>query len=291
MILNPQRNVWRIERADRAAVLIDAAVYFRALRETLINARSTVFILGWDLDSRTRLVGESGKAEDGFPESFLDFLNELVRQRPRLIIHLLVWDYSVLYSLERELLPAFTLRWRMPRRIRYCLDDDLPVGASHHQKVVVVDDTVAFVGGLDVTIRRWDTPQHRPDDPNRIDPSGAPYPPFHDVQAMVDGKAAQALAGLVRERWVRGACERAPPLRPRGDPWPQSIVPDLTDVEVGIARTRPAFEEKADIRECEALFLDSVDCCERTMFIENQFLTATRFVERAWPASAAASGT
>ena len=97
--------------------------------------------------------------------------------------------------------------------MRFCLDDDLPLGASHHQKIVVVDDAVAFSGGLDLTIRRWDTREHRLDDPQRVDPSGEPYPPFHDVQAMVDGKAARALAELARERWARGACERTPPIR------------------------------------------------------------------------------
>ena len=50
-------------------MLIDAGQYFGAVREALINARSTAFIIGWDLDSRTRLVGESGKADDGFPKA------------------------------------------------------------------------------------------------------------------------------------------------------------------------------------------------------------------------------
>jgi phospholipase D1/2 len=67
----------------------------------------------------------------------------------------------VLYALEREPFPSLRLGWRMPRRIRYCLDDDLPPGASHHQKIVVIDDAVAFVGGIDVIIRRWDTSEMR----------------------------------------------------------------------------------------------------------------------------------
>ena len=78
----------------------------------------------------------------------------------------------------------------------------------------MVDDALAFSGGLDLTTRRWDTREHRLDDPRRVDLAGAPYPPFHDVQAMVDGKAAPALAELARERWARGACERAPPIQP-----------------------------------------------------------------------------
>jgi uncharacterized membrane protein YdjX (TVP38/TMEM64 family)/phosphatidylserine/phosphatidylglycerophosphate/cardiolipin synthase-like enzyme len=279
VILTPNRNVWRIERAERAAILSDAT-YFSALREALIKARSTVFILGWDLDGRTRLVGESGTADDGYPETFAHFLAALVTERPKLKIHLLVWDYSLLYAAEREPFPALSMRWLVPRGIRYCLDDHLPVGASHHQKIVVVDDAIAFAGGQDLTIRRWDSSEHRVGDPHRIDPSGTPYAPYHDVQTVVDGAAALALAELVRERWRDGVCERPPRIRPRGDPWPRSITPDLTTIEVGIARTYPSVEDKNEIRECEALFFDSVDCAECTIVIENQYLTATRFADR-----------
>jgi phospholipase D1/2 len=280
VILAPNRNCWRIERAGRAAVLIDAACYFGALRKALIKARSTVFVVGWDIDSRTRLVGESGRADDGYPETFIDLLSALVNERPQLRVHLLVWDYSVLFALERELLPSISLHWRVPRQIRYYLDDDLPAGAAHHQKIVVVDDAIAFSGGQDVTVRRWDTNQHPLDHPSRVDPAGKPYAPYHDVQAVVDGSAALALANLVRERWKNGACEGAPPVRPRGDPWPAGLVPDLERIDVGIARTYPAIEDQDEIRECEALFFDTVERAERAIVIENQFLTATRFAER-----------
>jgi phospholipase D1/2 len=277
--LRASRNVWRIERANRAAVLLDGGHYFGALRQALLNARSSVFIVGWDLDSRTPLVGESGQPDDGLPREFIAFLSELVKRRPRLRIHLLVWDYSVLYSLERELFPLVAMRWRTPRGIRYCLDDNLPLGASHHQKIVVIDDAIAFSGGLDITIRRWDTREHHASHPMRTDPDGMPYPPFHDVQALVDGPAAKALAELVRRRWARGACERPSRIRPVGNPWPQDIAPMLTDIPVGIARTFPSADDKPDIREVEALFLDSIDRAERTIYIENQFFTAGRFAE------------
>jgi phosphatidylserine/phosphatidylglycerophosphate/cardiolipin synthase-like enzyme len=50
--------------------------------------------------------------------------------------------------------------------------------ASHHQKLVVIDDRVAFVGGIDLSRWRWDTPEHKPDDPRRRDPNGKPYRDF-----------------------------------------------------------------------------------------------------------------
>ena len=83
----------------------------------------------------------------------------------------------------------------------------LPVGASHHQKIVVVDDVLAFCGGIDLTIRRWDTPAHALDNEIRTDPSGEPYRPFHDIQMMADGEIAIALGKLLRDRWRTAACE------------------------------------------------------------------------------------
>src|SRR5687767_1071893 len=95
-ILRSPRNVWRIEPADRAAVLVDGAALYRAVRESFIKARHSILVLGWDIDSRTRLVGESGDADDGFPVTLAEFLSALVQRRPGLTVRLLLWDYSVL---------------------------------------------------------------------------------------------------------------------------------------------------------------------------------------------------
>ena len=49
MILRPGHNVWRIERAARAAVILDGAPYFGAVRTALLNARHRAVIAGWDI--------------------------------------------------------------------------------------------------------------------------------------------------------------------------------------------------------------------------------------------------
>ena len=59
-ILQEDQTCWRVAECTRAKVLIDAAAYFAALRRALLEARRSVFILGWDIDSRTRLVGPRG---------------------------------------------------------------------------------------------------------------------------------------------------------------------------------------------------------------------------------------
>ena len=95
------------------------------------------------------------------------------------------------------------MKWRTRNQILFYLDGHHPIGASQHQKIVVVNDAVAFVGGFDLSKLRWDTPDHRPDVPRRIDPDGKPYPPFHDIQMAVAGPAAGTLGELARNRWVR----------------------------------------------------------------------------------------
>lgn len=275
-VLRPGHNVWRIETAPRARLLADPANYYAALRQTLLQARRTVIIVGWDIDSRTPLVGPSKRADDGLPDTLGAFLQELVRRRPDLEIKLLLWDYSVFYSLEREFLPIQVLQRDTPAAIELCLDDVVPIGASHHQKLVVVDDGVAFCGGIDLTVRRWDSPDHRADNPDRVDPAGKPYPPFHDVQLMVDGDAARALGDLARARWQIAADEEIrPPEQGAEAPWPASIEPDFRDIAVGIARTRPKHGDLERIAEVETLFLDMIASATRSIYIENQFLTSS----------------
>jgi phospholipase D1/2 len=279
-ILNVKRNVWRIERANRAAVLIDGAPFFAAVRQAFRNARHSIFVLGWDIDSRMRLVGETNQPDDSLPATLADFLTELVRRRPELKINLLLWDYSLLYANERELSPRLSLQWGTPEQINLCLDNIVPFGCSQHQKIIVVDNALAFCGGLDLTIRRWDTAAHAPHNPVRVDPSGHTFKPFHDVQMMVDGKAAQALAEIACERWETAAACTKLDAKPQGDPWPEGVRPDFTCVDIGIARTQPCYAGREEIREAERLFLDSIDAAERSIYIENQFVTSAPIAKR-----------
>ncbi|MBS0245835.1 MAG: VTT domain-containing protein [Proteobacteria bacterium] len=280
MLLKPDHNVWRIARAERAAMLIDGANYFAAVRSAMIKAERSILVAGWDIHSRTRLVGPSGRADDGYPETFAEFLVALVTQRPQLIVRLLLWDFSVLYAAERDPFPTATLQWATPPNIRFCLDDCVPVGSSQHQKLVAIDDKVAFSGGLDLTVRRWDTNAHAVADPYRVDPAGKPYGPFHDVQMVVDGEAAETIGDLLRNRWACAALEKVPVLKGEGDPWPDGVTPDFIDTDIGIARTEPRFDGRDEAREVERLFFDAIDAAERTIYIENQFLTALPVAER-----------
>jgi phosphatidylserine/phosphatidylglycerophosphate/cardiolipin synthase-like enzyme/uncharacterized membrane protein YdjX (TVP38/TMEM64 family) len=273
-ILQPSRNCHRLESAHRAAVLIDGETYFRVLHQALRRARHSVFIVGWDLHSEVRLIrdGDTG----GYPERLGTLLDSLAQQRPDLVIYLLSWDFAMIYAMEREFFPRYKLKWRTHKRIHFALDGRHPVGASQHQKIVVIDDALAFAGGFDLSQWRWDTSRHLPEDERRTDPGGKPYPPFHDVQMMVDGPAARALGELVKARWTRseGAPPEIPPPDADADPWPPSVKPDFRDVRIAIARTLPQNEDQPAATEVRQLYLDSIAAARRFIYIENQYLSA-----------------
>lgn len=274
------RNCWKRARAERASFVVDAAAYFKAFREAAKQARHSILIIGWDIDSRLRLLREEQGASqdiaaDGYPNQLGEFLNRLASEN-NIEIYILSWDFAMIYVFERELMPLFRLDWRASDRLHFRLDGNHPVGASHHQKIVVMDDAIAFSGGLDLTARRWDTTEHLPDDPRRTDPWGGYYHPFHDVQMAVTGDAAHALGELARERWQRSTGHRIPEL-PRGGPiWPRDLQVDMTDVKIAISRTEPEWKGLKETREVESLFLDMIYEARDYIYIENQYITSSR---------------
>lgn len=237
-------------------------------------ARESIFVIGWDIDSRIPLYPEGN--DDRLPLSLGPFLDALVVRRAGLNVYVLNWDFAMLYALDREFLPIYSLGWRTHRRLHFHMDERHPPGASHHQKIVVVDDAIAFVGGIDLTKNRWDTTAHEPRNPLRRNPDGETYPPFHDVQMMVEGQAAFTIGELVRERWRR-ATGRAPApgsRTPRSDIWPKEISPDFKNTAMGIARTEPAYDGREAVGEIRQLFLDCIAAARHSIFIENQYFTS-----------------
>lgn len=272
--LRPGNNCWRIEPAGRVRCLVDGADYFNAFREAAKNARKSILIVGWDIDTRFQLVRPD--PQDGYPPCFGDFLNSLVRRRKHLRIHILDWDYPLIYAPDREWLPAYKLLLWSHRHLYFRMDRHHPPGASHHQKIVIIDDRVAFVGGLDFALGRWDTSEHRPDDSRRTDVNGKVPQPYHDIQMLVDGAVAKALGDLARQRWcvATGETLAAPQAALTEDPWPADVVPDVSDVSVAISRTYPKYENQDEVREVEHLLIDMILAAKRTIYIENQYFTA-----------------
>jgi phospholipase D1/2 len=258
------------------AVLNDAAAYFAALRETLLEAQDLVYIVGWDVHSETRLVGASGRADDGLPEQLGPFLRALVQRRPTLRVNILVWDFVSFYASEREWNSAAKFTAETDGRVRFHLDSTLPFGSAQHQKIVCVDGSLAFVGGLDLTIRRWDTSDHRADHASRCDPQGKPYLPFHDVQCMVDGDAAALLFELAEARWRAAGQQRHDRRALKSVRWPTNVPVEAEHLPVGIARTEVVCLAGSTIREVERSLIAAIRSATSFIYIENQFTSATK---------------
>lgn len=277
-LLLPGRNCWRMERAGRIGVVIDAADYFRLAKEAMRRARHSIYLTAWDMDGRIRLRPQD--RHPGRPDQLDRFLTWLAARRPGLHIHVLKWDYAELFDVMRQSRPMWLRNLLTSRRLQYRLDGDHPPDACHHQKILVIDDAVAFCGGIDLTANRWDTRAHRAHDPHRRQPDGKPYEPFHDLMMAVDGDAARALGELARERWRRatGVVLAPPPasrsIQARRDPWPPGLVPLLRDHPVAIARTEPEWNGRPAVSEVKTLHLDAIAAARRSIYMESQYFAS-----------------
>lgn len=276
-LLRPGHNCWRIERTGRLAVIIDAADYFAAAKAAIREAHHSVLLIGWDFDC----ASSSSRKEHplmGLTSSG-SFSSVLAAKRPDLRIYVLQWDGAMLATIARQIVPMLWLELVWHHRIHFRLDSDHPWGACHHQKIVMIDDALAFCGGIDMTADRWDTRSHRDDDPCRVRPDGNPYAPFHDVAVAVDGAAAQALGELARERWYRATGRRLESPQLARDIWPDGVKPLLCDVDVAIARTHPPRPGRPAIREIEQLYQDAIAAARGVIYCESQYLASARIAD------------
>jgi phospholipase D1/2 len=273
-ILRPGYNAFAVARAERIALLIDAEDYFRAFYQAALRAKRSITILGWDFNSQTQLHFDP-VPEGGPPALLGEFLNYLVRRRRGLHVNVLNWDYPMVFGADREFPPLYGFGWRPSRRVHLRYDDTHPVAGSQHQKIVLIDDALAFVGGIDLTVRRWDSSEHCAEDPRRV-AYGKPYPPFHDLMVALDGEAAQVLGEIARERWRLATGRSLKKIPVSEDPWPPALEPNLRGIEVGIARTMPPRGEAPAVREVERLYLDMIASASREIYIENQYFTSPR---------------
>ncbi len=275
--LQPGSNCWRIERASRATMIIDAADYFRAARNAMLDAQHRIMLIGWDFDARIELI--PGEDSPDAPRILGDFILWLVQRRPSLEICLLHWDLGALKALLRGSTLLTLLRWKMHPRITSRLDGAHPPTASHHQKIAVIDDALAFCGGIDMTADRWDTRAHPDEDPRRIRPGGAPHSPWHDATTALEGPVAAAIGELARDRWRQAGGGVLRPVTGRTECWPKGLPAQFRDIEVGIARSQPEMPDRPAILEVERLYLDLIGAARRVIYAESQYFASRRIAE------------
>lgn len=277
-------SVWRYARASRAHVVVDAAAYFDLMQDAMLAARQRIFMIGWDFDSRIRLGGGRRwwnlPRKGRFPARLGAFVVWLVRRRPGLEVRLLKWNLGALKFVLRGTMIVDLLRWLFNPAIDFKFDSAHPVGCSHHQKIVVIDDRFAVCGGIDMTSDRWDTPEHLHEDPRRRRPNGRLYGPWHDVTMLVEGEAAATLGDLGRARWRQAGGAPMTPCAPQSEtPWPADLAAEFHDVEIGIARTRAEYYDAPEVREVEALFVEQIARARRFIYAESQYFASRRIAE------------
>jgi phosphatidylserine/phosphatidylglycerophosphate/cardiolipin synthase-like enzyme len=238
-------------------------------------AKRSIHLLNWAFEPETLFHPQPGG--DG-PKSdrIANFLKALAADNPNLDVRILCWKSAMPVAATQHFFPLMDRADFGRSKVKFVLDGKLPIGACHHQKMIVVDDAVGFCGGGDIGPDRWDTELHLDDDPRREKTrrDNRCFDSRHEVMGVVEGEPARALGALFRDRWARATgevLEEAPRTRPR---WPSGVEPGFHAVEVGLSRTVGAWRKYPQVDEVERLHLASIRDAKHCIYMENQYFTS-----------------
>jgi phosphatidylserine/phosphatidylglycerophosphate/cardiolipin synthase-like enzyme len=239
-------------------VLIDGEQALARIAEAIARARSHVHIAGWCVTPEFALT-------HGEPPTIVREL--LAETAARLPVRVLLWAGAPL--------PFYPVSRRAVRRMRdaLCEGNDIACALDrherpmhcHHEKLVIVDDEVAFVGGIDLTDFAGD----------RLDHAGHPARGalgWHDVATVLRGPVVNDVARHFALRWSAVTHERLPEPAEAGR---------AGDEELQIVRTVPERIYEALPRgEFSILesYLGALRSAQRLIYLENQFLWSAEVV-------------
>jgi phosphatidylserine/phosphatidylglycerophosphate/cardiolipin synthase-like enzyme len=233
-------------------VLIDGGQALPAIAQELSHARSHVHLTGWHFSADFALK------RDDDPAVLRILLAELAE---RVEVRVLVWAGAPLPLFRPSRGGVRKMRERLIEhtKIECALDAKERPLHCHHEKTIVIDDRVAFVGGIDLTSEsgdRYDTNDH----PARASVG------WHDACARIEGPAVSDVAEHFRMRWQEVTGQTLAPVRPS---------PPAGDVELQIVRTVPervyTATPRGDFSILES-YLRALQAAQRFIYIENQFL-------------------
>jgi phospholipase D1/2 len=274
---------WQTSDVVESNVLVDADIYYATFCRAALQARRYIYITGWQFDTKARLLRPGPDTALWHPLELLPFLNHLCERTPELEIYITAWDYSLVYALEREWMQKLKFSFQSHPRVHFEFLNHPEGGGCHHQKMVIVDGHVAFLGGLDLCDARWDTREHKPHDPSRFDVNDKPYKAFHDVQVALRGPVIGALSELFRDGWRRAAGEGSLPHEhepPRSaDPFELHSLAEgrglpLRARKVAISRTELLEVGDPPICELQTLLERAILAARKLIYIENQYFTS-----------------
>jgi phosphatidylserine/phosphatidylglycerophosphate/cardiolipin synthase-like enzyme len=233
-------------------VLIDGADALPRLASELETARSHVHLAGWYVSPEFALD------RTGDRTTLRTLLGRLAERIP---VRVLLWAGSPLplFHPDRHDVARVREALTLGTRIEVALDSKERPMHCHHEKIVVIDDEVAFVGGIDLTSYagdRFDTPAH----PARGEVG------WHDALAVLRGPVVADVARHFSQRWEAVTGAALPPPKEPGR---------AGETEVQLVRTVPEHVydsvHDGDFRILET-YTRALRSAQELIYLENQFL-------------------
>jgi phosphatidylserine/phosphatidylglycerophosphate/cardiolipin synthase-like enzyme len=243
---------------NRIDVHIDGTSALPAIVAAIRGARSFVHVAGWT-------VNPDFAVERG---SRIVSLRELLSEAAtRVDVRVLAWagaPFPVMHPTRAEARQLID-RLTQGTRIRGALDKRNRPMHCHHEKLIVIDGVLAFVGGIDLT----DLAGDRFDGPPHVTVTRLGW---HDVAASVAGPAVADVATHFAMRWHATT----------GEKLPRTFVPPPAGTSrVQVVRTVPektyAALPKGDFSILEA-YMGAIRRARRLIYLENQFLWSAEVV-------------
>ena len=239
-------------------ILIDGASFLPRLVEELDRAESHVHIAGWYISTELALVREGSR------RVLLDLLAELART---VEVRVLLWAGAPLPLFRPSRGDVRDLEKRLRGAgVEVALDSKERPLHCHHEKLVVVDDRVATVGGIDLTSfcgDRYDSSRHL----------WRPALGWHDAAALVRGPVVGDVGEHFRLRWREVTGRELPPA---------AMSAEAGEHELQLVQTIPEKVYKARpsgaFRILET-YVRALRSAERLIYLESQFLWSPELVE------------
>ncbi len=249
----------RVRGANQVDVLIDGAEALAAMDAAIQGARESVHIAGWHASPDFELT----RGPDAVP--LRDLLADVAERVP---VRLLLWAGPPIPAFQptRRMVSQARAEFIRDSRVQCALDNRERTLHCHHEKIVIIDGTVAFVGGIDFTALQGD----RHDEP--VHPPRGPLG-WHDAAVRLQGPAVADVADHFGQRWGEVTGDQLPPVE---EPSPAG------DSEVQVLRTVPEgtydFAPRGEFTILDA-YLRALRLAECFIYLENQFLWSPEVVD------------
>lgn len=256
------KNVWCIDKMTHLGFLLDADKYYSAFFEVAPQAQKNIFITAWEMESRLNL----SKVSSHFPTDLRRYFSFLVDQNQNLKIKILCWKPGLYLKFSRERMTEWKWKQLGHPRVHFKNDRSPYAFGSFHEKLVLIDNSCGFLGGMDISVNRWDTPDHELNSKLR-EREDISYLPIHDAQFIFKGPLLEKVRIMMQAR-----------LNPdivHIDQYPENNVtlqtpyPSIEDTYGSLSRTDPAL----GAYEIESIYLDAIRSAKKYIYIENQYFT------------------